>query len=66
MKKKKHAAKGKETTIAVRGYIVVSAATGKRIYLPAHPEGVSEQEANRLSDGLGVETKVVTFDQAID
>jgi hypothetical protein len=54
------------TTMTVRGYIVVSSATGRRIYLPSHPEGISEAEAKRLSDGLGVETKVVPFSQAID
>lgn len=49
------------TTMTVRGHIVVSAATGRRVYL-GHKEGVSQDEAQRLSDGLAAETRVVPFD----
>lgn len=47
--------------ILERGFIVVSVKTGRRVYL-GHPEGVDEVEANRLSDGLAAETRVVPFD----
>jgi hypothetical protein len=43
-----------------RGFRVVSVETGKPIYLPAHPEGISEKEAKRLAEGLGDKAKVVT------
>lgn len=61
-KKARRAGQAKDgTTMVVRGYIVVSAATGRRVYL-GHKEGVSKDEAQRLSDGLAAETRVVPFD----
>lgn len=52
----------KETKKEERGFVVVND-QGRRVYLSSHPEGVSEAEAKRLSDGLAIETSVVPIDQ---
>lgn len=58
-KKARRAAQGFGKEVSVeRGFIVVHAETGHRIYL-GHPEGVDEAEANRLAEGLAAPTKVV-------
>lgn len=61
MAKRRKAAQGKKAPEEKRGFTVVTSA-GKNVYLPV-PGGVSEVEAHRLSDGLGIETKVVPIDQ---
>lgn len=61
-KKKRHAAAGaNKGFVEERGFIVISAETGKRMYL-GHPEGIGKSEAERLSNGLAAETRVVPFD----
>lgn len=61
-KKKRHSPMGvSKAPVEVRGFTVVSASTGKRIYLPV-PGGITEVEAKRLADGL-VDAKVVPIDQ---
>jgi hypothetical protein len=51
----------KETKIE-RGFTVVDE-NGRRIYLSSHPEGVERVEAERLSNGLAGNTRVVPIDQ---
>lgn len=62
MKKKQRNRKfgGSKDPVEERGFTVVFAdKPWKRVYLSSHPDGIAEKEAQRLSDGLGVETKVV-------
>lgn len=54
---------GKETKEKdERGFVVVND-QGRRVYLSSHPEGISKADAERLSDGLAIETTVVPIDQ---
>lgn len=44
-----------------RGFTVVDE-RGRKVYLSSHPEGISEADAQALSDGLVIESRVVPID----
>jgi hypothetical protein len=53
---------GKQDSGPERGFTVVDE-NDKRVYLSSHPEGISEKDAQELSDGLAIESRVVPIDQ---
>lgn len=62
-KKKKTSFGSMKTSEVERGYTIMRLDTGKRAYVISHPDGLPKDEAERLSEGLAIETKVVPIDQ---